>query len=352
MRKQTLVVTLSAAFLVVGCASMGKEGRVGLNDGSDPCFLYLDKLDDTAIYYKDQRMQDIAAGVVIGGATGVMVGLLAGKTDTAAIIGGLAGAVAGGFAADAYWKNKLQTSNNQANLAARSIEGDIKSDINRLTSVDNDIAALVRCRTLQRDKIKRLYAERKLTLQQAQQEWKKWGDALRKDREEMKYLNEALDNVKKIEESYNYAATASESSLVITEDMRIQWQQELNIAEEKELAVVEETYKEKLSSKRIKSKEKKKLKKEKKQKDEEIKKKYVSKKAEIKNTKVNPKGNPTKLLVAAIPEKTESIKKHQGEHDNLAVEAANDTGFQDIRGQLVPGYNGPEMMVCQATILP
>lgn len=335
MKIRSLGVVVSTALVISGCASLGKDGRVGLNDGSDACFVYLDRLDDTAIYYKDQRMTDIAAGVLIGGGTGAMAGLAIGRSDTAAIIGGITGAIAGGFAADAYWKNQLQKANNQAEQALNAVAGDVTQDINRLTSVDHDIAALVQCRIAQRDKIKKQFAERRLTLQQAQQEWKKWGDLIRKDQNEMKYLNEALDNIRKIEESYGVASMAAESGTLVTEEMQKRWQQELEMEQAKELANINLAYKEQIKAKRIKAKEKKKLSKKHKLEIAAIKTKYADKAASIKNKK-NPNGNLLKPLVASVHEKQESIQKSKTQIDNLAIEASNDNGFEQIRSQLIP----------------
>lgn len=344
MKKKTLLVSLSTTLLLGGCAGMGKEGRIGQNDGSDPCFVYLDRLDETAIYYKDQRMKDITAGVLVGGGAGVLAGMAAGRSDMAMIIGGLSGAVAGGFAADAYWKNKLQKANNQLEQAIGAIEADAKQDIDKLSNIDKDIAALVRCRTNQRDTIKKQFAEGKITVQQAQQEWKKWGEAIRKDQEEMKYLNGALDSIRKIESSYSYAATAIESPSAITEDMQKKWQQELEMEKDKEIANAVETLRMLLTEKRMKSKEKKKLNSEHKQKLAAIQSQYASKEAKIKN-KQNPKGNPMTQLVSSVHEKCESIQKGKDQVDNLAVEAGNSNGFEIIHSKLFPIYKYSDIFI-------
>lgn len=347
MKKKTLLVSLSTTLLLGGCAGMGKEGRIGQNDGSDPCFVHLDRLDETAIYYKDQRMKDITAGVLIGGGTGVLAGLAAGGSSTALIAGGITGAIIGGFAADAYWKNQLQKSNNQMAQAISLVEADLKQDIGRLSTLDKDVAALVRCRTNQRDVMKKQFAEGKLSVQQAQQEWKKWGDLIRKDQEEIKYLNDALDNIRKIEDSYNVAATASESPSAITEDMQRKWQQELQMEKDKEIASAQEALKMQLTAKRIKSKEKKKLEHEHKQKIAAIQNQYASKEAKIKN-KVNPKDSSLKLLVSAVHEKHESIQKSKAQFDNLALEAANNKGFEQINSKLFPIYKYADILAYAA----
>lgn len=337
MNKTALWTALSTTLLLGGCAGIGKEDRVGLYDGSDPCFNHLDRLDDTAIYFKDQRMKDITAGVIAGAGTGALTAALAGGNTATLIASTIGGAMVGGFAADAYWKNQLQKANNQIDQATYLIENDIKQDINKLSTLDRDIDALVRCRTNQRDIIKKQFAERKITLQQAQEQWKKWGDLIRKDQNEMKYLNEALDNVRKIEDSYNSAATTIESLTVVTDDMQRKWQQELQMEKNKEIADADLLYKSQVVTKRITSKEKKKLKLEHKQKIAEINNQYVSKENSIKN-KVNPKGNSTKVLASSFYEKYESVQKKKERFDNLALEAADNKGFEQINSQLPPIY--------------
>lgn len=344
MKKKALLVSLSTALLVSGCASMGKGGRIGQNDGSDPCFVYLDRLDEMAIYYKDQRMKDITAGVLIGGGTGVLVGMAAGGSSAAMIAGGLTGAIAGGFAADAYWKNQLKKSNNQLEQAISAVGSDLKQDIDKLSSLDKDITELVRCRTNQRDMIKKQFAEGKITIQQAQQEWKKWGDLIHKDQKEIKYLNEALDNIRKIEDSYNVAATAIESPATITEDMQRKWQQELQMEKDREIASAEVALKTQLAAKRIKQKEKSKLNHEHKQKIAEIQNQYASKEAKIKN-KENPKGNPLKLMISSVHEKHQSIQKSKAQFDSLALEAGNNNGFEQINSRLSPIYKYANIFV-------
>lgn len=333
MNKLTFAASLSSVLLISGCASLGKESRIGENNGTDPCFVHLDKLDETAIYYKDQRMTDIAAGVLLGGGTGALAGAVIGGNSTAMIIGGVTGAIAGGFAADAYWRNKLQKASNQLDKAVIDVESDLNQDISRLNDLDKDMSALVRCRIAQRDQIKKQFLEGKISLQQAQEEWKKWGDLVRKDRDEIKYLNEALDNIKKIEESYAFATSAIETPANITDDMQRKWREEIKIEKDRELQVINEQYETKFLEKGIKAKEKKILKEERKQKVSDIKKTYATKENNIKK-KINPKGDSLKLMISSVHEKHESIRKNQMQIDRLAAEASNDKGFEQINSRL------------------
>jgi hypothetical protein len=343
MKKRALVVSISTVLLISGCASMGKEGRIGQNDGSDSCYTSLNSLDEMAIYYKDERMKSIATGALIGGATGVLAGMAAGRSDAAMIVGGVTGVIAGGFAADAYWKNKLQQANNQMDRAISLMEADLKQDADRLSRMDRDLAALIRCRTLQRDMIKKQYAEGKITLQQAQEEWKKWGALINKDQEEMQYLDEALVNIRNINDSYDVAATAIGSS-PITEDMQTKRLAELKIERNAALAEIDNAYKKPSSKNKIKASEKKKLNKEKQQQKAKINNAFDIKE----KSKSNPQGEKIRVLAkSAITDKMESLTKGAEKFNDLSVQAKNsfesekdknkdtDTGFEKT-GKLFP----------------
>jgi outer membrane lipoprotein SlyB len=324
MNKKALMVAVSTALLISGCASMGKEERIGKNDSSDPCFASLDRLDNVAIYYKDQRMKDIATGAAIGGAVGVLSGLAIGGNDTAMIVGGITGALAGGFAADAYWKNKMQKAHNQMNVAMMAVESDLRQDVARLSTIDTELAALLRCRLNQRDMIRKNYAEKKITQQQAQQEWKKWGDLVRKDREEMKYLTEALNNVKKLEQSYDYAAAAMGSASTQPVSQNIQQppsQVQINTHEIDEAEIFKAPAKTKTKTKMV-SKHKPHT--------------QIAKGAGTNNVTPTSKGSSVQLLVASVHEKHESIQKNKAQIEHLALEAGNDKGFEQISSQAFP----------------
>ena len=227
----------------------------------------------------------------------------------------------------------MQKANNKLTLATNFFESDIKSDVDKLSAADKDIANLVRCRTEQRDLIKRQYAQAILTTEQAQQEWKKWGDLIRRDREEMKYLGDALVNITKIEQSYTYAATAIEDPSYVTEEMQKKWQQELQLDHDKALVDAEQSYKGQIAKRGLTNKEKKTLKTEHEHKVSDLKNQFTTKQAAIKN-KINPKDNPLKLLVASVHEKHESVQKNKENFDNLAIEAANNKGFEQINSGL------------------
>lgn len=336
MNHNIFLLSLSTALLVSGCAGMGKSSRIGENDGSDPCFASLNQLDEAAIYYKDQRVTDIAAGALLGGGAGVLTGLAVGRSDTAMIIGGITGAIAGGFAANAYWQNKLQKANNQMEVAFGAVESDVRQDIDKLAAIDRDMANLIRCRSEQRDQIRKQYSQGILSPQQAQIEWKKWGDLVRKDQEEIKYLDEALDNIRKIEESYRYAANSLESPALVTEEMRQQNAMQLAQEKQQALAAEESSLQTQLSDKTLNKKTKKKLKDQHKQKVDAINNEFVAKAASTSNK--NPRTESLKLMVSSVHEKHESIRKNKDQINQLAAEAGNEKGFEQINSQFLPTY--------------
>ena len=334
MNRKIFLISLSASLLITGCAGMGKSSRIGENDGSDPCFTYLNQLDDAAIYYKDQRMKEIAAGALLGGGAGVLTGLAIGRSDTAMIVGGITGAIIGGFAANAYWQNKLRKANNQMDVAIGAVESDVREDIGKLATIDRDMASLVRCRSEQRDQIRKQYSQGILTLQQAQLEWKKWGDLVRKDQMEIKYLDDALDNIRKIEDSYHYAANSYESMAFVTPEMQRQTAMQLEQQKQQVLAAEESQLQAQLSDKKIKKKDKNKLKEQHKQKVAAIQSEFVAKQSTGSNK--NARAESLKLMVSSVHEKQESIRKNKEQINNLALEAGNEKGFEQISSQFLP----------------
>ena len=333
MKLRSLCLSISIALTLGGCAGTMKQNRIGNNDGSDPCYLSLDRLDNIAIYYKDQRMSEITAGVLLGAVTGAGTAALVGGNSTAMIISGLVGGISGGFVADAYWKNKMQTLNNQLDMAQAVIERDMQTDIQNISQIDQEISNLVRCRTETRDQIKQQFASGAIKEAEAQKRWKAWGDQLNKDRQEMQYLSDALNNIRKIEQSYSFAANAIENTSYITQEMQNKWKAELEAKKTAELAAAEAELHNKLMEKHLSKKTKSTLQKDHKQKLASITDSYKAKEDGV-NNKINPNGNHLKSLVSTLQEKQESVQKNQAKFDNLSQEATNNRGFEQISGLL------------------
>jgi outer membrane lipoprotein SlyB len=120
------VAVLTAAAMLTGCVTT-REGRIGADDGSDPCRTQLVALDSTGNFFAE----DIIRGAVIGAAGGAILGgLLAaaaggrgGNIAAGAAIGGVAGAAVGGTAG--YWQARQQQAQDQASLRG-AIAGDLQ----------------------------------------------------------------------------------------------------------------------------------------------------------------------------------------------------------------------------------
>lgn len=83
--------TLTAAVVLAGCVTT-QAGRIGYDDGTDPCRPQLVALDSTGDFFGE----DILAGAAIGAATGALVGGLASGRWQGALIGAAVGGLAGG----------------------------------------------------------------------------------------------------------------------------------------------------------------------------------------------------------------------------------------------------------------
>lgn len=335
MNYKITTLAFSTTMIISGCASMGQQGRIGNNDGSDPCFNYLQSVDTIAIYYKDERLKQLTAGAAIGVVSGAALGagtaaLTHGDAALGAIIGGIAGGITGAFVASSYWDSRLKQANQQQALAASYVENDLREDIAKLNQVDRDISALVRCRTQKRDQIRKDFAAGKLTHQQAEQEWKKWGEMINKDREEMKYVGDALENIKKIEDAYNYAASVIEPSSAYNTGRPTYTE-----------ATAPIEYAAKSSKKTTAKKSGKSSKKH----------QSESSKPNALAAKAAPKQGKIKTMVSSVHEKYESINKNKNEFDKLALEAGNSNGFEQINSLLPTIYREPVNSLFTSTAL-
>lgn len=102
---------IAGASVIVSLALTGcttQEGRIGADDGSDPCRPYRVALDSTGDYFG----QNIAVGAVIGALGGALAGYAAGGNARAAAIGAAAGAAIG--AAGGYFYTLQQQQQGQA----------------------------------------------------------------------------------------------------------------------------------------------------------------------------------------------------------------------------------------------
>lgn len=344
-------IALSASLLVAGCASMGKDGRIGKNDGTDPCYIHLDRIDNVAAYYNDDRTKTIIGGSLMGAATGAGIAALAKGDTTAILASAAAGTVVGGFAASAYWDNKLKEAHNARDQAIEMVSQDLRTEIGRLDQLDQDIAKLVQCRTKARDKIRKDYMDKAITRDQAQALWSKLGELTRKDAKEMSYLDDALNNLEKLGQAYQSAASAIDSPESIDEATlsarrrAVEDEQEMKVKDldaNAKLALAD-INRQKLA-KQEKNRKIAEAKRQHKEQREELVQHYQEKTKQV-NKKINPKSETVKSLVSASQEKRESIKKNKNQVSSLAAETANKNGFEEINSHWWP--NNPNRLATQ-----
>ncbi|HYF09615.1 MAG TPA: hypothetical protein VD970_18500, partial [Acetobacteraceae bacterium] len=115
--RRSVAVVVSVAMLA-GCTT--QAGRIGTDDGSDPCRAQLVALDSTGNYFAE----DIITGAAVGAIGGALVGGLLGAATgggsrsilTGAAIGGVTGGVVGGTSA--YFAARQRQARDQAALTA------------------------------------------------------------------------------------------------------------------------------------------------------------------------------------------------------------------------------------------
>lgn len=323
--KKKLLCTVIVIILSSGCSSLGKPFRIGFDDGSDRCYPQLQNVDEIAVYYKDTRIQEIMKGTLIGsavgaaGGVGVSSGLNADK-GTGAIIGALVGGLAGGYTASTYWDTKLKQANNNKSLAISAMNNDMRIEIQNLEKADRAIEALLNCRTGQRDQIRREFSSGRLKREQTKIEWQKWADLIEKDKKEMQYLGDAIQNMKSIEAYYQYASDAIENDYSVNKS---------NDADNQDTDVHAKYTKG--TTKKKSAKKSKHLKKH-------------STKSKTKKSKAHPQSAEqgkyvhsqpkTKALVSSVVEKIQSVEKKADLAAKLQQESANPNGFEQINGAL------------------
>jgi hypothetical protein len=287
MRKKALIISISSALFITACVSTDIQN--GQNNTSSS-FINFERLNKTAIYYRTGYIKNIPTG-------------------------------------EDYWKEKMQQANNQFDDALISVEMDLEQDLNRLSSIDNDMDALVRCRITQRDVIKKQFSVGKLTEQQAQKSWNTWSNVIRQDYKTTQYLADVLENTKKIEQTYQVATAAIVSTLPpVTPDMQQQWQQQLQTEKSKAIINAEKSYKKSVAKKYTKPKIKTALAMQHQQKIAEINQHYALEETEIKRIAI-PDAKIEKFEIPELKQKMLELDQQytikQAEIKGIEVEQAD-----------------------------
>lgn len=198
-RRNTAMLVVSS-LLLTSCvtAPLSRDDRIGADDGSDMCRTYVVALDSTGNFFAEDMLKGALAGAATGAlAGGITAALSGGNIAKGALIGVVAGGVAG--AVGGYFKNRMEQGRDQAVLA---INNDLNREVGELDKADTAMKNLVSCRIRQRDKIRADYAAKRISKPEAQSEWARLQQQVRKDKEVM---NMVAENIGKRQDEYKYA---------------------------------------------------------------------------------------------------------------------------------------------------
>jgi outer membrane lipoprotein SlyB len=145
-RARRAVAIVTSAALLAGCVTT-QAGRIGLDDGSDPCRSQVVQLDSTGNFFGEAIIQGAAVGAVGGAILGGLIAAAAGgrrgNIATGAAIGAVAGGVTG--AAAGYYNARRQQAADQAQLNS-VIAGDLAKENAELDRTQLAFNMLMDCR--------------------------------------------------------------------------------------------------------------------------------------------------------------------------------------------------------------
>lgn len=139
------IAVLSSVAMLAGCTT--QMGRIGVDDGSDPCRTQLVALDSTGNYFAE----DIIRGAVIGAVGGAILGggiaALTGRGSRRALTGAAIGAGVGGVAgaAGGYFAARQQQARDQASLQS-AVASDLAKENEELDRTQLAFNQLMDCR--------------------------------------------------------------------------------------------------------------------------------------------------------------------------------------------------------------
>jgi hypothetical protein len=165
--RRPVAVVSAVSILVAGCST--QMGRIGADDGSDPCRSQLVQLDSTGNFFAE----DIIRGAVIGAAGGAILGGLVAAASggrgsniaTGAGIGALAGGAAG--AAGGYFAARQRQAQNQAQLS-QQIAQDVSTENASIDRSQRAFDLLMDCRFATVQRIRQDFAAQRIQRGQAQ----------------------------------------------------------------------------------------------------------------------------------------------------------------------------------------
>lgn len=165
--RRPVAVVSAVSILVAGCST--QMGRIGVDDGSDPCRAQLVQLDSTGNFFAE----DIIRGAVIGAAGGAILGGLVAAASggrgrnvaTGAAIGAVAGGATG--AAAGYFAARQRQAQDQAQLNAQ-IAQDVSAENASIDRTQRAFDLLMDCRFATAQRIRQDFAAQRIQRGQAQ----------------------------------------------------------------------------------------------------------------------------------------------------------------------------------------
>jgi len=166
MRRPIAFVT-SAALLLAGCTTQG--GRIGADDGSDPCRAQLVQLDSTGNYFAEDVLRGAAVGAAGGAILGGIIAAARGGNARNVAVGAGIGAVVGGVggAAAGYISARRQQYADQAQLNS-AIAQDVSTENQQIDRSQRAFDLLLDCRMATAARIRGDFAARRISREQAQ----------------------------------------------------------------------------------------------------------------------------------------------------------------------------------------
>jgi outer membrane lipoprotein SlyB len=145
-RCRRAVAVLTSAALLSACVST-RAGRIGADDGSDPCRTQVVALDSTGNFFGEDIIQGAAIGAVSGAVLGGLLAAASGRRGSDVLAGAGIGALAGGAlgAAGGYYTARQRQATDQASLN-RAIAGDLANENAQLDRTQLAFNQLMDCR--------------------------------------------------------------------------------------------------------------------------------------------------------------------------------------------------------------
>ncbi|MGG5823966.1 hypothetical protein [Falsiroseomonas sp. HW251] len=159
---------ITSAALLSGCVST-QMGRIGADDGSDPCRAQVVALDSTGDFFGEDIIRGAAVGALGGAALGALIAAASGGNSRNIAAGAGIGALAGGLtgAAAGYYSARQRQASDQASLNM-AIANDLSLENAQLDRTQLAFNQLMDCRFGTAQRIRTAYRNGQMTRPQAE----------------------------------------------------------------------------------------------------------------------------------------------------------------------------------------